>query len=60
MNWLIVLSPLLLAALVLGVIYGCEAWVRMRDAKALRIRDARLNRYSMGAFKGVTKDWWLL
>lgn len=51
--WWIVCSPLLLAALVLGIIYGCEAYAKYRDRQALRIRDERLQRYNLAAFRGT-------
>jgi len=56
--WWIVASPLALAALILGVIYGCETYGRWRDRRAMRIRDERLQRYNLGAFRGA-KDRFL-
>lgn len=51
--WAIVASPFLLAGIVLGVIHGCEAWAKWRDKCALRIRDERLQRYNLAAFRGT-------
>lgn len=55
--WAIVASPFLLAGIVLAVIYGCEAWVKWRDARAMRIRDSRMSRFGLGPISG-TRDRW--
>lgn len=51
--WAVIAIPFAIAFIVLGVIHGCEAYSRLRDRKALRIRDERLQRYNLAAFRGT-------
>lgn len=58
MNWLIVLSPFALGALIVGIIKAFDWLCDYRYERARRIRNEKLRLYGLGAFKG-TKDRWL-
>lgn len=56
--WSLLAAPFVLYALLVGFLRGFEAVERYRYRRAARIRNEKLQRYNMGAFKG-TKDRWL-
>lgn len=58
MKWLIVASPFILALLLIGVLKASEAYHEWRYTRDRRIRDERINRFSMNAFRGA-KDRFL-
>lgn len=53
--WLALLSPFALGALIIAAIKGWEAYDQWRERRDMRIRDHKLNRYNMAAFRG-SKD----
>jgi hypothetical protein len=57
--WAVLAAPFILGGIAIGAIKAFEAYERYSYNRDRRVRDQRLNRYSMGALKPVTKDWWL-
>jgi hypothetical protein len=56
--WIALASPFLLGAVIIGAIKGCEAYSKWRYERDRRVRNERLYRYGMQAFRG-SKDRFL-
>lgn len=57
-TWILLASPFIFAALLIGFLRGFEAYDRYRYRRDRRIRDEKLARYNVTAFRG-TKDRFL-
>lgn len=55
--WMIVASPFVFALLLIGVLKASEAYHEWRETEAMRVRDARLQRYNLTAFRGSKNRW---